>query len=104
MAGEKYFAKYIISGGKTNTNDMCVALGITDQYLKSAFSTLHNSINDRTTGAIYINTGGPIFWFDLFKLNNNYYSAELFTYNQTYGLSVIKYCYNNGTFYGVKIK
>lgn len=83
---------------------MCTALGLTDTYLKEAFFNLNGTISDYTSGVVIISTGGPSYAFLLFKLNNNYYSAELLTYNQGYGQNVIKFVCNDGKFYGVRIR
>ena len=103
--GNSVYARYISSGQKSNTNDMCTALGLTDTYLKTAIANLHSTISTLSTGVINVSSGGgPVYGFVLFKLYNNFYSAELCTYNQGFGLSVIKFCCNDNKFYGVRIR
>ena len=102
--GYSVYARYITSGRQNTTNAMCEALGLTDIYLKEAFYNLSSTISNQNTGIVTITTGGPSYAFVLYKLYNNYYSAELLTYNQVYGLSIIKFICNDDKFYGVRIR
>jgi hypothetical protein len=99
------YANYITSGKQTSITNMLNALGLTDTYLQQAFNNFHNNMSSQNTGFVIASTsGGPQYCFLLYKLYNNYYNAELMSYAQAFGTSVIKYCCNNGEFYGVRIR
>ena len=99
------YSKYISSGEQSSITNMLNALGLTDTYLQQAFNNFHNNMASQNTGFVTASTsGGPQYCFLLYKLYNNYYNAELMSYAQTFGTSIIKYCCNNGKFYGVRIR
>lgn len=99
------YPKYISSGEQSSITNMLNALGLTDTYLQLAFNNFHNNMASQNTGFVIASTGGgPQYCFLLYKLYNNYYNAELMSYAQTFGTSIIKYCCNNGKFYGVRIR
>ena len=99
------YSKYITSGEQASITKMLNALGLTDTYLQQAFNNFHNNMASQNTGFVTASTsGGPQYCFLLYKLYNDYYNAELMSYIQAFGTSIIKYCCNNGKFYGVRIR
>ena len=94
----------IKTSGETTVDKVYEKLDGSNTYLKNVMNQIAQNIANYTNGQfVTVNSGGPLYYFIICKLDNTYWSAELRSYQSAYNNMVFKFGHENTGYYGVKI-